>query len=65
MAVGEYTVKLKAEGHSGVEVVEAMDKNFTVRIASKSSITGTAILVTVLVVLVLGIAIASVKISRR
>jgi len=65
VAVGEYTVKIKAEGHSGVEIVDALDKDFTVRVASRSSITGTAILVAVLIVLVIGIAIASIKISRR
>ena len=63
--VGEYTVKVQAEGHSGVEIIEALDKDFTVRIVSESSLTGTVILVGVLVVLVLVIAIASIKISRR
>ena len=65
VAVGTYSLRIKTEGHSGVEIVDALDKDFTIRIASQSNITGTVILVTVLVVLVVGIAIASIKISRR
>ena len=65
VAVGDYTVKMQAEGHTGVEIVEAVDKNLTVRVAAESSITGTVILVSVLIVLVIGIAVASIKISRR
>ena len=63
--MGDYTVKMQAEGHTGVEIVEAVDKNLTVRVAAESSITGTVILVSVLIVLVIGIAVASIKISRR
>jgi len=65
IAVGEYVIRLKAEGHSGVEVVESAEKDFTIRIAARTNITGTLILVIVLIVLVLGIAVASIKISRR
>ena len=65
VTVGEYTVKVKATGHSGVELVEAIAKDFTVRVAKESSITGTVILVAILVLLVVGIAIASIRISRR
>ncbi len=65
IAVGEYVVRVKVKGHSGMEAIEALDKDFTIRVAAKSNITGTVILVTVLVVLVVGIAIASIKISRR
>ena len=63
--VGEYAVTAKCKGHSGIETVEAEDKDFTVRVAPKSNITATIVLVAVLVGLVLAIAVASVKISRR
>jgi hypothetical protein len=63
--VGQYTVKMLVEGQSGVETVEAEDRDFTVDVKAESSLTGTAVLVGVLVLLVVGIAIASVKISRR
>ena len=63
--VGEYTLTLKCEGHAGSETVEATEKDITVRVTRKSNITGTLALVGILVVLVLVIAIASIKISRR
>lgn len=65
VAVGEYMINVEAEGHSGVEIIEADEKDFTVRIVAESSLTATLLLVILLVVLVLGIAAASVKISRR
>jgi len=63
--VGEYTFTLECAGYAGIETVEAEDKDFQVRIAPQSNITATVILVVVLVGLVLAIAVASVKISRR
>ena len=65
VSIGEYTVKLAADGKSGVESIEAVEKSFTVRLAAQANITGTVVLVGVLIVLVLGIAVASIKISRR
>lgn len=65
VTVGEYTLTIQCDGHAGIETVEAEDKDFTVRIAPESNVTATAILVAVLIGLVLAIAIASVKISRR
>jgi hypothetical protein len=63
--VGEYAVTAKCKGYSGIETVEAEEKDFTVRVAPRSNITATVVLVAVLVGLVLAIAVASVKISRR
>jgi hypothetical protein len=65
VVVGEYTITVETEGHSGVEVIDAKDKDFTVRVAASGNITGTMALVALLVALVLGIAVASVKIARR
>ena len=65
VAVGEYVIKVETEGYCGVEIIEAKEKDFTVRVAAVGGLTGTILLVIVLIVLVLGIAIASVKISRR
>lgn len=65
IAIGEYSIKLGADGRAGIETVEATEKDFTVRLAAESNVTGTLVLVGVLVLLVLGIAIASVRISRR
>jgi len=51
---GDFTVTVEAEGHSGVELIEADGKDFTVRIVPGSNVTGTVFLVGVLVLLVLG-----------
>ena len=48
-----------------MDIIETGVTSFTVRIKAKANIGATVILVAILVVLVLGIAIASVKISRR
>ena len=63
--IGDYTTKIEAEGSSGVETIEAVEKTLTIRVAAESSVTGTVVLVGILIVLVIGIAIASIKISRR
>lgn len=65
VSIGEYTIILKCLGHSGIESVEAVEKDFKLRIVPKSSITGTLVLMIILVGIVLFIAVASVKISRR
>ncbi|HUT25748.1 MAG TPA: NEW3 domain-containing protein [Sumerlaeia bacterium] len=65
VVVGEYTITVETEGHSGVELIDAKEKDFTVRVVASGNITGTMALVALLVALVLGIAVASVKIARR
>ena len=65
VAIGEYTLQIDCEAYSGVETIEAIRQDFTVRIVAQRSITGMAVLVGVLVLIVLIIAIASVKIARR
>jgi uncharacterized membrane protein len=63
--VGEYAIKITTKGYAGVETIEAAEKNFTVRIVAKSNIAGTVFLVLILIGMVVGIAVASIKISRR
>jgi len=65
IVVGEYTVKILAEGHAGFETVDGLDKNFTVRVRARSNILGTLGLVGVLITLVVVLAVATVRISRR
>jgi len=64
-AIGEYTIRIAAQGYSGIDTVEPPEKDFTVRIVAKRNITGTAILVAVLIIMVLAIAGASIKVARR
>ena len=57
--------RISADGYSGVETINAVDKTFTVRVAAESNILGTVVLVLILIGLVGGIAVASIKIARR
>jgi hypothetical protein len=65
VSVGNYDIRIKGKGETGTEQVEAADKTFQVRVSAKSDILGTVTLVSVLILLVLGIAIVSIRISRH
>lgn len=65
IAVGEYEIGIEAQGQVGTEDVESLEKNITVRLGARSNLAGNAVLVGVLVLLVLGIGVVSVRISRR
>ena len=65
VALGAYTLRIECEAYSGIETVEATDMSFTVKVKGKTAIGGIAVLVGVLILLVLIIAVASIKISRR
>ena len=65
IAPGDYDLGIEAQGQVGTENIESLEKNITVRIGAQSNIAGNTILIGVLVLLVVGIGITSVKISRR
>ena len=65
VVLGTYSIKIKAEGSSGVDNIEGLDKLIEVKLKARSNITGTLILVFVLIALVVILAVATVKISRR
>ena len=65
IAVGNYEVGIEAEGQMGNVNIESPQKNITVRVGASSRLAGNTILIGVLVVLVVGIGLASVRISRR
>ena len=64
VSVGNYDIRIKAKGEAGTEKIESTDKSFQVRVSAKSNVVGSAVLVAVLILLVLGIAIVSIRISR-
>ncbi len=63
--VGEYETKIEARGQSGSDTFEALEKRVKVRINPESGLSMTLLLVGGLVVLVVGIVIFGVKLSRR
>jgi hypothetical protein len=65
IAVGDYELGVEAQGQVGNENIESLEKNITIRIGARSNIAGNTILIGILVLLVLGIGLASIKISRR
>lgn len=65
IAVGDYELGIKARGQVGTDDVESTEKNITISIASGGNIAGNALLVGLLIIIVVGIGISSVRLSRR
>ena len=65
IAVGNYDVGIEAQSQVGNINIESLEKNITVRVGARSNMTGNAILIGILVLLVVGIGLASIRISRR
>ena len=65
LGVGEYAIQIEAEGEVGNEKVESVEKEVTIRVGARANVLGNALLIGGLILLVLGMVIASIKISRR
>ena len=65
ISAGSYDVGVEAQGQVGNINVESPEKNITVRVAPRSRLGGTVVLIGILVVLVVGTGLASIRISRR
>ncbi|MFT5087379.1 MAG: hypothetical protein ACI906_000160 [Candidatus Latescibacterota bacterium] len=65
VAAGDYELGIKARGQVGTEDVESTEKNITISVVASSNIAGNALLIALLVVMVIGIGISSVRLSRR
>ena len=63
--VGDYEVKLGAYCEMGEKKVEALEKNIRIHMAARTSITWNFVLITILVLMIIGVAILTVKVSRR
>lgn len=65
IGVGEYETLLQGHGQSGSEAIEAVEKRLKVRINAQTNVTATLLLVAGLVMLIVGIVVFGVKLSRR
>jgi hypothetical protein len=65
VGVGEYETSIEARGQSGSDVIEAIEKRLKVRISAQTNIMATLLLVGGLVILIVGIVVFGVKLSRR
>jgi len=65
VGVGASEVKIGAECEVDNELVEALEKNVTIKIGSRTNVMGSAVLIGALILLVVGIAILTIRLSRR
>ena len=65
IAVGNYELGIEAQGQVGNENIESLEKNLNVHVSASSNIAGNVILIGILIFLVVGIGVASVRISRK
>ena len=65
VGVGASELKLKAECEVDNIKVEASPKNLTIKVSSRANIVGTGILIGALILLVVGIAVLTIRLSRR
>ncbi len=65
VGVGASELKLKADCEVDNIKVEASPKNLTIQVSSRANIVGTGILIGALILLVVGIAVLTIRLSRR
>lgn len=65
MGVSEYDVRVEATGFVGNEKVEAQEKDLTIRVEARANIVRNALIIGGVITLVVGVAVASIRISRR
>ena len=65
ISVGEYEAKVNAEVTVENRKVEARDRSITVKVESQTQLSVTTLLFVALILLVIGIAIVTIRISRR
>ncbi|NKB67319.1 MAG: hypothetical protein GKR89_09690 [Candidatus Latescibacteria bacterium] len=65
LGVSEYDVRVEAIGYVGNELIEAQEKDITVRVDAPANSLRNVLVIGFILVLVVGVAIASVKFSRR
>ena len=65
LGVSEYDVRVEAAGYVGEEKVEAQEKDITIRVEARANILRNALIIGGVIGLVIGVAIVSIKASRR
>lgn len=65
VVVGDYELKIKAEGLSGVQRVEADEKIIRIHVSAKTNILGTILLILALAALIIVIVIFGIKLTRK
>lgn len=65
VTVGDYDLGIKARGQVGTEDVESNEKNITISMTAPSNMAANIFLVGLLVLMIVGIGLSSIRLSRR
>jgi hypothetical protein len=65
LGVSEYDVRIEAVGYEGNEKIEAQEKDITIRVEARAHIARNALIIGGVIALVVGVAVFSIKVSRR
>ncbi|MEW6752350.1 MAG: NEW3 domain-containing protein [Candidatus Latescibacterota bacterium] len=65
LGVSEYDVRVEAAGYVGEERVEATEKDITVRVEARANLVRNALVIGGVILLVVGVAVGSIRVSRR
>ena len=65
IGVSEYDVRIEAAGYEGEERIEAQEKDITIRIEERANVIRNALIIGTVIALVIGVAVGSIKVSRR
>ncbi len=65
LGVSEYDVRVEAVGFVGDEKVEAQEKDITIRVEARARIVRNALIISGVIVLVISVAVVSIRASRR
>ncbi|MFC1526170.1 NEW3 domain-containing protein [Candidatus Latescibacterota bacterium] len=65
LGVSEYDVRVEAAGYEGSERIEAQEKDITIRVEERADVIRNALIIGAVIALVVGVAVGSIKVSRR
>lgn len=65
LGVSEYDVRIEASGYEGEERIEAQEKDITIRVEERADVVRNALIIGAVIALVIGVAVGSIKVSRR
>jgi hypothetical protein len=65
IGVSEYDVRIEAAGYEGPERIEAQEKDITIRVEERADVIRNALIIGAVIALVIGVAVGSIKVSRR
>lgn len=65
LGVSEYDVRVEAAGYEGNERIEAREKDITIRVEKRADVVRNALIIGAVIALVVGVAVGSIRVSRR